>query len=325
MSISSGIAQHTHPRGTPINPIRALVVGEALIDIIETRDGVRRVPGGSPANVALGVARLGLPSRLACWIGNDQDGATIRCKLAGSGVTVDGGTAPRTSTATAHIDHTGAATYDFDLLWDLPDLALQPSELAFHTGSIALTQQPGAVKVQSLARAAQPIATISYDPNARPAIMGDPNHAASQIDPMWDISDVVKMSNEDAAYIFDADLSDPSQRTQLADHLLSRAAQLVVFTMGEGGLQAFTREGVVATQAAIPTKVADTVGAGDTVSAALIAGLARLKLLGANQRAALGKIREKDLKRLLAYAARAAAVTVSRPGMQPPRADEVTF
>ena len=111
---------------------RALVVGEALIDVVHRRDGsVDSHPGGSPLNVAIGLARLGRESHLLTWFADDDGGAALRSHLASSGVHVVAGSAgaARTSTATATLDDEGAATYDFDIDWQLPALAagLEPS------------------------------------------------------------------------------------------------------------------------------------------------------------------------------------------------------
>lgn len=122
-----------------------LVVGEALIDIVIPLDGAAAEHvGGSPANVAIGLARLGHPTTFATRIGADERGQTIGSLLNAEIVTlVPGSTnAPRTSTALARLDENKIATYEFDLDWNVdPDL-VAPDGGHLHTGSIAATLTP---------------------------------------------------------------------------------------------------------------------------------------------------------------------------------------
>ena len=155
---------------------RALVVGEALIDVVERPDGTRdQHPGGSPANVALGLGRLGRQVDLLTWLGQDTDGDLVRRHLRGSGVHVLEGnrSALRTPVATAHIDEAGVATYAFDLEWDLPESwdEAPGDPLVVHTGSIATVLQPGGTAVAAIVAQRRESSTITYDPNLRPALM----------------------------------------------------------------------------------------------------------------------------------------------------------
>ena len=148
----------------------ALVIGEALVDVVHRLDGtVDEHPGGSPANVALGLSRLGRKVDLLTWFGRDAYGAMVSEHLAESGVHLVPGSdgAEHTSVATATLDSTGAASYDFRLEWQLPTTnALEPAPLVVHTGSIAAVLPPGAADVAALVAVARPDATITYDPNA---------------------------------------------------------------------------------------------------------------------------------------------------------------
>src|SRR5699024_3338309 len=154
-----------------------LIVGEALTDIVVDADGARREhPGGSPLNVAVALARLGHHAHLLTRIGDDERGEAIREHLAASGVALTPGSsvAAPTSTAQATLDAHGAATYTFDLLWD-PDPSGLPAQVdAVHTSSIAAVLDPGATTVGEVLRRHREHATISYDPNARPTLMGSP-------------------------------------------------------------------------------------------------------------------------------------------------------
>ena len=132
--------------------------------------------GGSPANVALGLARLGHDTHLATLVGTDERGVRCREHVEAGGVRLlPGSTSPDhpTSTAVATLDDSGAATYVFDLHWNLPPVALPTGTVHVHIGSIGTTLRPGEAEVTEAVRRARPTATISYDPNARPTIMGD--------------------------------------------------------------------------------------------------------------------------------------------------------
>lgn len=188
--------------GTNETGTRVRVVGEALIDIIASPDGsVREHVGGSPANVAVGLARLEHPTELAAWIAPDAHGRRIMSLLASEGVLLANGSAgaSRTPTATATIDESGAASYQFDLSWD-PPLAVASGaqeDTHVHTGSIAATLPPGADAVLREIRTSQPTSTISYDPNVRPALMGSPDQVRPRIESLVGLSDIVKASEED--------------------------------------------------------------------------------------------------------------------------------
>ena len=160
----------------------ALVIGEALVDVvIHPGQEPVDIPGGSPANVALGLARLGRDAELHCWIGTDERGKAVRAHLEASGVRLAAGAdgAERTSTAQATIGEDRAATYLFDLDWNppRPNLADGEAPLLVHTGSIAAILAPGAATVEQVLRETRATSTIAYDPNARPQLMGEPEDA----------------------------------------------------------------------------------------------------------------------------------------------------
>lgn len=184
--------------------VPVLVVGEALIDVVVRPDAATAEHvGGSPANVAIGISRLGHPAVLATSFGRDPRGDAIRETLARSGVglTPCSDAADRTSTATARIGDDGAATYDFDLTWEVAGSVRAPDGGHVHTGSIAAVLEPGAGAVRDLVQAARQNATISYDPNVRPSLMGSPEEALGAINAIIGLSDVVKASDEDCAWL----------------------------------------------------------------------------------------------------------------------------
>ncbi|MBN0040359.1 carbohydrate kinase [Cellulosimicrobium cellulans] len=308
------------PDGTPERE-HVLVVGEALIDVVHRADGsVDEHPGGSLANVALTLGRLGRDARLATWLGPDAHGEAIRAWLDDSAVTLTSGStdAQRTSVATAHLDAHGAATYDFDLDWRVPAAtAPDAGTLAVHTGSIAAVLEPGASDVRALVAAARDTATITYDPNARPALMGDPADARTRIEALVTLADVVKVSDEDLAWL--APETDP---VDLAHQWLTLGPALVVITYGGDGALALTATGEQRVTAP-RVDVVDTVGAGDSFMGALLDGLWDAGLLGADRRDALRAIDPGTLTALLERCAAVAAVTVSRAGANPPRRAEL--
>ncbi len=310
------------PAGSgPLDPAgqsqHVLVVGEALVDVVHRADGsVEELPGGSLANVALTLGRLGRDVRLVTWLGRDDRGAAVQEWLEDSGVTLTPGStqALSTSVATARLDEHGAAKYEFELEWDVPSGAtIAPGTLALHTGSIAAVLEPGASAVRDLVKAARPTTTITYDPNARPALMGDPALAKPRIEELVSLADVVKVSDEDIAWLVPG--SDP---VAVARHWLALGPAVVIVTFGGEGAVAVTEAGEQRV-AAPRVDVVDTVGAGDSFMGALIDGLWEAGLLGAGRRAALRAIDAGTLASLLERCVAVAAITVSRAGANPPR------
>lgn len=297
------------------------VVGEALVDVVRTPSGASAVhPGGSPANVALGLARLGRRAELVTSLGDDPYGAQVREHLEASGVIVRAGSpAPATSVATAHLDDHGVATYEFDLAWVLPtDAAASPDPVALHTGSIGAVLEPGGADVLAMMRRMRPVATITYDPNARPALMGDASTAAAAIEARVAESDVIKVSDEDLAWLY------PGQSPEaVATRWLAGTPALVVVTRGGEGVSAFGASCGQVDIAAPRVDVADTVGAGDSFMGGLIDDLWGRGLLGAPSRDALAALGAEDVAAILTRCARIAAITVSRAGANPPRRDEL--
>src|SRR5699024_2991307 len=223
-----------------------------------------------------------------------------------------------TSTALARLDANGAATYEFDLLWD-PDPAGQPEAVdAVHTSSIAAVLAPGADTVGEVLRARRATATISYDPNPRPALMGDPAAVRPLIEANIAVSDVVKASDEDVAWLYGTeDVED------VVDSWRELGPALTVLTRGDEGAVAFSGSGRVQV-APVVVDAVDTVGAGDTFSAGILDALAAKGLLGAEQRGALAALPSDEVADVLRRAAALAAITVSRAGANPPWSHELS-
>lgn len=290
------------------------VVGEALVDIVRSDRGSVESPGGSPANVALTLGRLGRRVALVTRLGDDERGGHVREWLAASGVQVIADPSPRTSTATATLDATGAAQYAFDLEWDGPAAAL-PIAPIVHTGSIATLRAPGAERVHR-AIAALPADTLrSYDPNIRPSLIEDPELARALVADSVSASHLVKASTEDLDWLFPG--ADPQE---IARAWVDDGADLVVVTAGAEGAFATYRDGVVGVPAPF-VRVVDTVGAGDTVMGTLLDSLTTWAV-STSPRTVLADLDAEAIERLLERALAAAAVTVSRPGADPPWSGE---
>lgn len=300
----------------------ALVIGEALVDVVVRRDGSSDShPGGSPANVAIGLGRLGRDVELLAYLAEDPHGALVRDHLAESRVALSEGSlgAPATSVATARLDESGAATYEFDLTWAIAEgAAPRPEPVVVHTGSIAAVLAPGAADVRRIVESVRDTATVTYDPNARPTLMGNPADARVAIEQMVALADVVKVSDEDLEW-----LSGSPDVDAVARGWLSLGPAFVVVTRGGSGATAFLPGGREVSIEAPRVTVADTVGAGDSFMGGLIDGLWGAGLLGATNRDALRAISDETLTAILERCARIAAITVSRPGANPPGSAEL--
>jgi fructokinase len=294
---------------------RALVIGEALIDIVQ-RDGqvLGEHVGGSPLNVAVGLGRLDRGVDFLTHIADDERGRRIVEYVEASGVRlVPGSTsAARTPTAAADIDENGAATYAFDIEWQLSGTPEVAPPLVAHTGSIAGFLDPGALATAALLDAYRLAATITFDPNVRPALIEDHGQAVDRINRLVEKADVVKASDEDLHWI------DPTRTPeQMATAWQSLGPSIVVVTRGGDGAFAVCAAGTVRV-AARPVEVVDTVGAGDSFMTGLIDALWSLDLLGGDRRADLARIDVDALEGVLRAAAHASAVTVARAGADLP-------
>lgn len=294
---------------------RALVVGESLVDVLVTPDRAPvEAPGGSPMNVAVTLARLGVPVELLTALGADDRGRAVRAHLAESGVDVlPSPPLERTSSAVARVGADGSASYEFDLTWPAfaaPDTAVA----AVHVGSVAFFRTPTA-DVQTLLRSASEAGALTtVDPNVRPALVGGQAAAVAHLEQALPWVDVVKLSDEDAAWLYPGHTVE-----QVVDRLLQLGPRLVALTRGRTGavLRSRLHEVVVPP---IPVELVDTIGAGDSWMGALISGL--LDLGGAS---ALRRGVDRDgLAEIGGFAAAVAAVTVSRPGADPPRRAELS-
>ncbi|MFJ8884733.1 carbohydrate kinase [Streptomyces sp. NPDC102402] len=298
-----------------------LVIGECVADVVRLPGAPDRIhPGGSPANVAYGLARLGRAATLITQLGPDSHGRLIGDHLASAGVRVltDGSGAP-TPAATVDLDDAGGAAYTFEIAWTLGPVE-QPAQPPqhVHTGSVATALEPGADTVLDLVRSLRADATVSYDPNVRPALMGDRARAVHRAESCVALSDVVKASDEDLRWLYPDD-----EPEKAAERWLRSGPAAVLLTRGAGGALALL-PGATVRIGAPPVEVVDTVGAGDAFMSGALHSLAAHGLLGARARARLRRLDTVTLGDVLRHAVASAAVTVARAGATPPDGEELT-
>lgn len=290
-----------------------LVIGESLVDIVSNATGVTEHPGGSPMNVAIGTSRLGVPTLLLTRIGNDRHGDLIREHLKRSSVQIhpDSGTAEKTSTALAHIQPDGSAVYEFNVVWDLAAVP-SPDHLAIvHTGSLATFVSPGSAGVLSGLQAAHDAGTIvTFDPNIRPALLPGRAATLTRFELIARLAHLVKLSDEDAAWLYPG-----RPLPEVARHISSLGTHAVLITRGADGV--LTQIGHRVKE--IPAKqvtVVDTIGAGDSFMASLIASLAEAA-------APFETLTTEQWHLLCERAVNASGITVSRAGANPPTRSEL--
>jgi len=307
-----------------------LVCGEALIDLFVTRPGrsemsVRAVAGGSPFNVAVGLARLGVRTAFLSGISRDPFGAFLVDRLAREGV--DGGflvrtDRPSTISIVATADD-GQPNYAFhgDSAADRSlQLTHLPSTLpddiqALTFGSYSMAVEPVGTTFAALARREHGRRVISVDANVRPTVVSDMQSWTVAAERFYRTATMIKASDEDVRVAWGGRVS----IADAASYWLECGARLVVVTEGAKGATAFSAAGSVS----VPGRsvvVRDTVGAGDTFHAALLAQLAKTDRLHPDAVAALDP---SAIRELLAYGTAAAAITVSRDGADLPTAADI--
>jgi fructokinase len=292
---------------------RVLVVGEAVVDVLN-QPGVdqKRLGGGGPSNVALGLGRLRVPTDLLTHIAPDDDGMILLYRLIDAGVSLVPGSfsALRTPTAEATVDDSGQPIYRFDITWSLPAVDFIRIPDLLHVGSYSAFMEPGADRIRDLAlRARQEGAMVSFDPNIRPALLEDHANALARFEEIASVSTLVKLSDEDARWLYPTlEVSD------VIDRLTEFGVKLMAVTLGANG-------SVIATPSIamnIPIargKVTDAIGAGDSYMAALIQCVFH---------ADLDHPVPDEIEWIGHRCAAAAAITVSRPGADPPWLSELT-
>jgi fructokinase len=328
----------THPR--------LLVVGEVLVDLLPTRpdehgsarqDAAMSLTGrfgGSPANVAVGLARLEAPVAFAGRLAGRGYGPWLRSHLAAEKVDLDlsvDADEPCTL-AVVTIDDAGVASYEF-YGPDTADWAWTPDELppaatlaggCVHTGSLATGLEPGAGVIGAWLRELrrQGDVAISYDPNIRPSLLGDVDLVGSVVAPALASAHLVKVSEEDLGVLYPGVAIDEIIAGWLAgeegNH--EEGPTLVVVTGGEAGARAWHADGRFVHRKAPKVTVVDTVGAGDAFTAGLLSSLQERGLLTP---AGLVSISTDDLETAVDRGNRVASLTCTRPGADPPHRAEL--
>ncbi|KQV74961.1 hypothetical protein ASC61_08100 [Aeromicrobium sp. Root344] len=293
----------------------ALIVGEALVDVVQ-RPGSEPEPhaGGSPFNVAVGLSRLDVPTRLAAQLADDPYGDLLRDRLYESDVALDvlEPVPARTSSARATLAEDGSASYEFDLTWDpaaLPD----PGDFeVVHVGSLGTSLEPGATLVADLVVMADALGVpVSYDPNVRLTVEPDAEVWRRTFEAIAPHAGIIKMSDEDATSLF------PGEAPEALAQRLAADGALVAITLGGDGAVVANAQGVATIEPAT-VSVVDTIGAGDSFMAAMLAWCSAYSWPSA------AELDLTELTDLGMYASSAAAITCSRPGADPPRTADLT-
>lgn len=304
-----------------------LCCGEALIDMLPRKnadgaDVYQPFNGGSVYNTAIAMGRLGTPTGLFAGISTDFFGDGIVAALEAAGVSTRFLKRKDRHTTLALVKLTdGHARYSFidegsaGRMLEKSDIpALPGSVAALHFGSISLIPEPCGSTYETLLKRNAKSRVISLDPNIRPTVIKDRKKHLARLTRLIALSDIVKVSDEDVAW-----MTGKKGIAATAKAWLKSGAKVVAVTRGGSGVDIFTRKHMLSVDAP-KVQVADTVGAGDTFTAGLLTYLSRHGML---TKKAIAALDEAQLYAAAAFAMKCAAVTVSRPGADPPWAHEV--
>ena len=294
------------------------VTGEVLIDLIPDGSDRKPIIGGGPANTAKALSRLGIDTQFIDGISTDDFGQMAKGELVSAGVKLDyvKFSNKPTCLAIVSLSDSGSASYkfvientatfDFTSNW-LPNPQTERPVL-LHIGTLATAIEPGAAVLFEWAQSVAKVAPIVFDPNIRPAVISDRKKYVKQVERWVSISAAVKVSDEDIKWLY------PSlEIDQVVNNWLTKGPSLIVVTYGDNGLAGY-RVGEKLSVDAIKVAVADTVGAGDTVGAILVEAIVK---------DGLDTLSGVMLEMMLKRAAKAAAITVSRSGANPPTLKEI--
>jgi fructokinase len=294
------------------------VVGEVLIDLIPNGSGHLAVVGGGPANTAKALAKLGVKTHFIDGVSTDEYGQMAKAELLSANVLLDYAQYSNKPTCTAKVTLSksgsasyefiieNTATFDFSHHW-LPEPQTH-KPLLLHIGTLATVIEPGASDLFEWAQSVARVAPIVFDPNIRPAVLGNRDEYVKKVEKWVEISSAVKVSNEDLNWLYPGKASD-----EIVNKWLEKGVQLVVATLGDKGITAYRKNEQISVDA-FKVVVADTVGAGDTVGAVLVEAIVNN---------GLDRLTGEVLKTMLNRAVKAAAITVSRTGANPPSKEEI--
>lgn len=304
-----------------------LCCGESLIDMVPQKlaDGATAllpVSGGAVFNTAIGLGRLGIDTEFFCPLSHDLFGEQLADTLHQSHV--ETGLCPRVSrpTTLAFVQLTnGHAKYVFyDENTALKNLQIEELPVipvtcrAGFFGGISLIGEPCGGAYETLMQRMQPHALIIMDPNIRTSFITNEAQYRARITRMMGMSDILKFSDEDFAWLFPTSTMEDAARK-----LIANGTQIILITRGSDKPLAITADAEVEVDA-IKVEVADTIGAGDTFNAGFLAALSMMDILDKNR---IKQISRTQVEKALRLAAATAAITVSRVGANPPTANEV--
>jgi fructokinase len=294
------------------------VVGEVLIDLIPNGSDRKPIVGGGPANTAKALSKLGIDAQFIDGVSTDNYGQMAKGELVSAGVKLDyvKYSDKPTCLAIVSLSDSGSASYEFVIentaTFDFtPDwLPIPQSErpTLLHIGTLATVIEPGASVLFDWAQSVAKVAPIVFDPNIRPAVISDRKQYVMQVERWVAISSAIKVSDEDLKWLYSS-----LEIDQVVNNWLAKGPSLIVVTNGDQGLAGYRMGEKVIVDAA-KVVVADTVGAGDTVGAILVEAIVKDGLKS------LSGVR---LEMMLKRAAKAAAITVSRSGANPPTLKEI--
>ena len=300
-----------------------LSVGEALIDMLPRTSPAGEpcfapFAGGAVMNTAIALGRLGSASAFLTGLSTDLMGDVLRDTLQASNVNLDHAVQSDRPTTLAFVKLTnGHASYFFydentaGRMMTSADMPALPDTIkAYFTGGIWLAVEPCGTALEALLAREAGTRVTMIDPNVRPTFVRDRTAYTARIDRMIGLSDIVKLSDEDSDWLYGK--TDPQA-------ILAKSAKVVLVTEGAKGATAYTARGSVHVSAP-KIEVADTVGAGDTFNAGFLASLDRDGLLS---KAQVADLSDDALRAALSLGTRAAAITCSRPGANPPWAHEL--
>jgi fructokinase len=308
-----------------------LVIGEALVDVVHGINGeIKNIPGGSPANTAVALARLGTKTYMKARTSSDQFGTEIRNYLTNQNVNLDYSLVvdSPSSVIDAVIQKDGSAKYEANLNgaadygWTFAELnqEIDPDIQIIQLGSLTSYVEPGATNVEKwFAHLRQSDKyLLTFDPNIRHPLDGqNEKDVRNRAKRLASLSHVVKASDEDLNWIFSNDNPKDS-----AINIIKSGASLVFVTLGKNGAFVVNKKHEIIEVPAKEIEVIDTIGAGDTFAAALITQLLENSWINENE---LEKLKTTDLTAILTNCALAATITCSRQGANPPHRLEVTW
>jgi fructokinase len=308
--------------------VAVTVIGEAVIDLLPAGPPrtFQAVPGGSPYNVAVGLARLGHHATLMARLADTAFGRILRDHALAEGIDLRAAppAAEPSTLAVVSLDASARASYDFyldgtaDWQWTAEETGRAPGGTGvFHFGSIAAWTPPGDAAIHELAgqMRTRGDVLVSYDPNVRPGLLLDHRHGQRVVERALGLAHLAKASTDDVAWLYPG-----RPLEEVARHWLGQGVTVVVITSSADGAYAYTAQGWSVRRPALDITVVDTVGAGDSFTAGLIGSLIRR---GQHSPAELARCRADQVSGALDDAILVASLNCERRGNDPPTAADV--